>query len=142
VGIGLEYASDVYVDNNTVVVQTYWAPMEYRFEGSSSLVFRNNLVNRPIQRRDHAPRAVQLNNLEHIEPSWFRDLNTGDLRLTAAAKPAVDHGITLDDFRDDVDGRPRPRGAGWDIGACEFDQGGRQRFDPTTGFGASASPLR
>ena len=121
VGIGLEYASDVRVDNNTVVVEKYWAPMEYRFAGSSNLVFRNNLVSRPIQRRDDAPQAVQLNNLERVEPSWFRDLNAGNLRLTAGAKPAVDHGAALDDFRDDVDGRSRPRGAGWDIGASEFD---------------------
>ena len=55
VGIGLEYAANVRVDNNTVVVQKYWAPMEYRFAGSSNLVFRNNLASRPIQRRDNAP---------------------------------------------------------------------------------------
>ena len=35
VGIGLESASDVRVDNNTVVIQKYWAPMEYRFAGSA-----------------------------------------------------------------------------------------------------------
>ena len=84
-------------------------------------MFRNNLVSRPIQRRDDAPQAVQLNNLERVEPSWFRDLDAGNLRLTAGAKPAVDHGTALSDFRDDVDGRSRPRGAGWDIGASEFD---------------------
>ncbi len=120
VGIGLEYAGNVRVDNNTVVVQKYWAPMEYRFAGSSNLVFRNNLVSGPIQRRDNAPRAVQANNLEHVEATWFQDFAAGDLRLTAAAAPAINAGQALDDFRDDVDGRPRPQGAGWDIGACEF----------------------
>jgi hypothetical protein len=121
VGIGLESASDVRVDNNTVVVQKYWAPMEYRFAASTNLVFRNNLVNRPIQRRDDAPRAAQVTNVEHVESTWFRDQNAGDLRLTAAAKAAIDHGTALEDFRDDVDGRSRPRGAGWDIGASEYD---------------------
>ena len=82
VGIGLEHASDVQVDNNTVVIPSYWAPMEYRFAGSSNLVFRNNLVNRPIQRRDDAPLASRTNNLERVQASWFRDLAAGDLRLT------------------------------------------------------------
>ena len=121
VGIGLEHASDVRVDNNTVVVRRYWAPMEYRFAGSSNVVFRNNLVSGPLQRRDDAPRAVQINNLEQVEPSWFQDPSAGDLRLTAAAKPAIDHGTALDDFADDVDGRSRPLGTGWDIGASEYN---------------------
>jgi hypothetical protein len=125
VGIGLEHASDVQVDNNTVVVQRYWAPIEYRFAGSSNLVFRNNLVNGPIQRRDQAPTAVITSNLEHVETSWFRDLAGGDLRLTAAATAAIDTGQTLEGFRDDVDGRPRPQGSGWDIGACEFSRSSR-----------------
>lgn len=120
VGIGLEYAANVRVDNNTVVVRNYWAPMEYRFAGSSNVVFRNNLVSAPIQRRDDAPLAPRTNNLERIEASWFRDFAAGDLRLTAAATPALHAGQALDDFRDDVDGRPRPQGAGWDVGASEF----------------------
>jgi hypothetical protein len=120
VGIGLEHASDAQVDNNTVVVQNYWAPMEYRFAGCSNLVFRNNLVNRPIQRRDEAPLAKQANNLERVDASWFRDFTAGDLRLTAAATPAIDAGQALEGFHDDVDGQPRPRGPAWDIGAWEI----------------------
>jgi hypothetical protein len=120
VGIGLEYASDVRVDNNTVVVQNYWAPIEYRFAGSSNLVFRNNLANRPIQRRDDAPLAPQTNNLDRVEASWFRDFAKGDLRLTTAATPAIDAGQELEGFHDDVDGQPRPQGSGWDIGAHEL----------------------
>jgi len=120
VGIGLEHASDVQVDNNTVVVQNYWAPMEYRFAGSSNLVFRNNVVNRPIQRRDDAPPAPSSNNLDRVEASWFRDFATGDLRLTAAATPAIDTGQALEASHDDVDGQARPQGSGWDIGAHEL----------------------
>ena len=120
VGIGLEHASGVQVDNNAVVIQRYWGPIEYRFAGSSNLVFRNNLVNRPIQRRDDAPQAPGSNNLDRVEAPWFRDFATGDLRLTAAATPAIDAGQTLESFHDDVDGRPRPQGSGWDIGASEF----------------------
>ncbi len=119
VGIGLEHASGVAIDNNTVVVQNYWAPIEYRFAGSSNVAFRNNLVNRPIQRRDDAPPAPMTNNLDRAEASWFRDFAKGDLRLTAAATPAVDAGLALEAFHDDVDGQPRPQGAGWEIGASE-----------------------
>lgn len=132
VGIGLEYASNVHVDNNTVVVQKYWAPMEYRFAGSSNVLFRNNLVSAPIQRRDGAPAALQVNNLERMEASWFRNLAAGDLRLTAAAKPAIDAGTELEEVRDDVDGRRRPRGSGWDIGASEFE--------PATSTGKAPPP--
>jgi hypothetical protein len=120
VGIGLEHASGVQVDNNTVVVRLYWAPIEYRFAGSTHVMFQNNLVNGPIQKRDGAPQAVRVNNLEQIDPTWFQDLNTGDLRLTTAAKTAIDQAIPLDTFHDDIDGQSRPQGLQWDIGACEF----------------------
>jgi hypothetical protein len=120
VGIGLEYAANVQVDNNTVVVKKYWAPMEYRFAGSSNLVFRNNLLSGPIQPRNDVPPARKASNLEHIEAAWFRDLATGDLRLTPAAKAVIDAAQPLDDFHNDVDAAPRPQGSGWDIGASEF----------------------
>ncbi len=128
VGIGLEHASDVLVDNNTVVVAGYWAPIEYRFAGSSNLVFRNNLVNRPLRLRDQAPPARLDHNLERVEAAWFRDFAAGDLRLSAAATPAIDAGVALTDFTEDADRRPRPQGAGWDVGAYEF--------------GAATSPTR
>lgn len=120
VGIGLEHASDVQVDNNTVVIPSYWAPMEYRFAGSSNLIFRNNLVNRPIQRRDDAPLASRTNNLERVQASWFRDLASGDLRLTAAASPAIDAGMTLAGFQVDSHDTQRPQGSAWDVGASEL----------------------
>jgi len=120
VGIGLEHATGVQVDNNTVVVPTYWAPMEYRFRGSTNLVFRNNLVNRSIQRRDDAPLAPWTNNLERAETSWFRNLAEGDLRLTATATSVIDSGKSLDAFRDDAYRQPRPQGSAWDVGASEF----------------------
>ncbi len=126
VGIGLEFASNVQVDKNTVVIEKYWAPIEYRFTGSSNLVFRNNLVNRTIQRRDAAPEAAKTNNIERIEPAWFRDLSAGDLRLTPAAKAVIAVGQPLPAFRDDVDGNPRPGDAAWSIGASQ---------------GSSASPI-
>src|SRR5690606_30890006 len=118
--IGLEHASDVRIDNNTVVIESYWAPIEYRFSGSSNLVFRNNLVNRPIRLRDDAPPATMSHNLERVEASWFRDLANGDLRLTTVAGPAIDAAETLKEFNDDAYQRARPQGLAWDIGAYEL----------------------
>lgn len=120
VGIGLEHASGVRVDHNTVVIRGYWAPIEYRFAGSSNLVFRNNLVNLPIRRRDGAPEAAATINLERIEAGWFRGLEEGDLRLTAGAGPAIDAAQPLPEVRDDAYGAPRPLGAAPDLGACEY----------------------
>jgi hypothetical protein len=122
VGIGLEFASDVEVDNNTVVIEKYWAPIEYRFKGSTNAVFRNNLVNRPIQRRDDAPPARLSQNLERVEASWFRDLATGDLHLTTNAIPARKAGGALPGFREDLDGDARPERGPWDVGADQLVQ--------------------
>lgn len=119
VGIGLENADDVHVDNNTVYIPSYWAPMEFRFAGSSNLVFRNNLVNRPIQNRDGAPTPQWTANLESAQADWFVDASAGDLRLSAGAA-AIDLGAPLPEFSDDVDGARRPVLGGWDAGAHEF----------------------
>lgn len=123
VGIGLEHASGVSVENNTVVVQNYWAPVEYRFAGCSNVVFRNNLVNRPIQRRDNAPPALQENNLERMESSWFRNAGTGDLRLTDSARAALGVGAVLVDSLIAANAVARSREAGWDVGAIEVRPG-------------------
>ena len=120
VGIGLEAADGVRVENNTVVVQGYWAPVEYRFPASTNLVFRNNLVNGPITQRDGAPAANRERNLQRIESGWFRDLPAGDLHLTRTATAAIDQALELEGFAEDLDADPRPRQAGWDIGADEF----------------------
>lgn len=120
VGIGLEHADHVLVDNNTVYIETYWAPIEYRFDKSTDLTFRNNLVNRSIRARDNAPLATTSNNLENCTTSWFRDLAAGDLHVVPGVSEVIDKGIAIPDFGNDIDGDARPQGAGWDIGADEF----------------------
>lgn len=119
VGIGLEHASDVAVDHNTVLVRSYWGPIEYRFAGSSNVVFRNNLVNRPIQRRDEAPPAAASGNLERVEDAWFVEAAAGNLRLAPAATPVRDRAQPVPGVTVDIDGRSRPQGAASDIGAHE-----------------------
>jgi glyoxylase-like metal-dependent hydrolase (beta-lactamase superfamily II) len=66
VGIGLESASNVEIENNLVLIQKYWAPVEYRFRGSSNLVIRGNIVSGPIETRDHPPPARRDDNLECV----------------------------------------------------------------------------
>lgn len=120
VGIGLESACSVKVDNNTVVVP-YWAPIEYRFSGSSNLVFRNNLVSGNITARDGAPVAARSNNQQSVQTWWFRDPAHADLRIKPGVASVIDKGCAILDFADDIDGDRRPSGAGWDIGADEYD---------------------
>jgi hypothetical protein len=38
--------------------------------------------------------------------------------------PLIDHGIVIQDVKQDYDGVSRPKGAGYDIGAFEFDNAG------------------
>ncbi len=120
VGIGLEYASDVRVDNNTVHVP-YWAPIEYRFAGSSNLVFRNNLANGAITARDGAPAPVRSNNVQNAQAAWYRNASAGDLHLLPGAAAAIGQGVPVSGFADDIDGEGRPAGPQWDVGADEYD---------------------
>ena len=120
VGIGLEHADHVQVDNNTVFILSYWAPMEYRFSGSSDLLFRNNLVNSPIRGRDGAPPPQMSHNIEVLVSAWLRDPAAGDLHLTAAATPAIDSAASLGTFTTDLDGDSRPQLGAWDVGGDEY----------------------
>jgi len=121
VGIGLENADHVVIEHNTVHIAAYWAPIEYRFEGGSDLVFRNNLVNSPIRQRDDAPTAMMEGNLEVIQEAWFRDMDRGDLHLLPGATPALDKAVPLPGVDLDIDQEHRPVGEGSDVGADEYD---------------------
>jgi len=43
-----------------------------------------------------------------------------DLHLTSTATAAIDRGASVSNVTDDFDGRPRPAGSAYDIGADEF----------------------
>jgi hypothetical protein len=120
VGIGLEHANNVRVDNNTVYIPTYWAPVEYRFDSTRDVMFRNNLVNKPIQLRSGAPPALMSSNVEKAQASWFRNIAEGDLHLMPTAAEAINGGVSLDAFQDDIESDARPALDAWDVGADEY----------------------
>lgn len=121
VSIGLEYASGVWVDNNSVYNATYWAPIEYRFTGGPTMIYRNNLVNHAIAQRDSAPAAILSNNVENAQFSWFKDPANGDLHLLPGVSQVLDQGCAIAQFSTDIDNATRPQQGAWDIGADEYD---------------------
>jgi hypothetical protein len=120
VGIAVEAASETVVDHNTVWVVGYPSSIEYRFPSSTKISIRNNLTNGIIRRRDGAPIARLAGNLPSYPGQGFRNLETGDLRLTAAAIAAIDKGVSISGLSDDVEGEDRQAGGRPDIGADEF----------------------
>jgi hypothetical protein len=120
VGIHVADSPETQVLNNTVVLSgTYPFAIEYRYPSSARLTLANNLVDGTLERRDGATATVR-NNVTGVTAAMFVDITTGDLHLAAGATAAIDTGSTEMNVPDDVDGRPRPRGAAYDVGADEF----------------------
>jgi hypothetical protein len=119
VGIHIADSPGTRVLNNTVFLSgTYATPIEYRFSGTREIVIRNNLVDGAIAARDGAAGIVS-DNVTTAAAGWFRDVATGDLRLTGLAVAAIDRGVALRDVTDDWAGISRPQGRGYDVGAFE-----------------------
>jgi len=131
VGITVNYARDVEISHNTVILNgTFpWGAIEYRF-GSTSATIRNNLTDAPIWERNGATAAVG-GNVTAAEPGWFVDPGAGDLHLTATAGAAIDVATPLPVVTDDFDGHFRPVGAAADAGADEYGSSGPT---PPSGF--------
>ena len=146
-GIHVADSPDTQILNNTVFLSgTYPAPIEYRYPSAARLMLINNLLDGRIAPRDGATATVR-NNITGVEASLFVDGIAGDLHLGASASSAIDTGLAVVDVADDIDGRPRPVGAAYDIGADEFEPatlpaspvtpapvrpGGGQVLDPVT----------
>jgi hypothetical protein len=131
IGISVNYARDVEISHNTVILNgTFpWGAIEYRF-GSTTATISNNLTDAPIWQRNGAS-ATESGNLTTSSLSWFVDPGTADLHLTAAATAVIDSAITIGDVGDDFDGHFRPVGDGADIGADEYGSNGTA---PPSGF--------
>ena len=75
--------------------------------------------------------TTQSNNLTS-DPK-FADVTKYNFRLVSGS-PAIDKGATISAVKNDFDGRPRPQGASFDIGAFEFNatSGGSQPIPSPT----------
>ncbi|WP_169733978.1 right-handed parallel beta-helix repeat-containing protein, partial [Crossiella equi] len=85
------------------------------FEGSN--VLRNNIFDRDVRHPDFA--------VDHnfTGDPGFVDPGAGDFHLTPAAVRAIDQGSAVGAPAFDADNRPRPAGAGVDLGAYEVRRG-------------------
>ena len=120
-GIHVADSPDTQILNNTILLSgTYPAPIEYRYPGAARLLLINNLLDGRIAPRDGATATVR-NNLTSAAAGWFVDGRAGDLHLAPSAAAAIDAGLMVIDVPDDIDGRPRPLGAAYDVGADEFE---------------------
>jgi hypothetical protein len=120
VGIIVSDSPGTQVLNNTVIVSgTYATPIEYRFETSTGILLANNLLDGPIGRRNGAT-GIERGNYTGATASMFVNAAAGDLHLVETAHAAIDRGVAVQNVSDDWDARPRPRGAGYDIGASEY----------------------
>ena len=104
-----------------VVHNTLWGngftPDVRRF--ASGLVYRNNILDRPLNLRDGTGASVGGNLVlaAPTEAGLFVAAAQGDLHLRATARRAINRVRAL--VSNDLDGQPRPRGRLADIGADE-----------------------
>jgi hypothetical protein len=112
--------------------------IEFRF-GTTGGEARNNLADAPIGSRDSATFA-QSGNYLTATPAMFVNPASADLHLldtTATRANAIDRGVALPAVTNDIDGQPRPAGAGYDIGADEYTPNTQP---PAGSLGADTTP--
>jgi hypothetical protein len=145
VGIELESAVGTEVYNNTVYQEHgYPTAISVRFAVSSVYV-ANNLLRTAgggpvIWKRDGAT-LTQEANVTAAQAGWFVDLAAGNLRLSGAIASVIDQGVAVIGLVDDFDGRPRPQGAGPDVGAFEYGAGSGSAVRPSS-WGALKAKYR
>jgi hypothetical protein len=107
------------IDHNTVLLNSNESyAVEFRFATTTNGAARNNLADVPLHLRDGATAALGT-NLLNAAAAWFTDPAAADLHLLPSATAAIDRATALASVTDDIDGEPRPQGAGADFGADE-----------------------
>ncbi|NND31152.1 MAG: T9SS type A sorting domain-containing protein [Saprospiraceae bacterium] len=120
VGIGLEYAPNVKIYNNTVITENYSNAIEYRFAGTSNVHVANNLTKGIITDRSSGSSGTIESNVEISTLHMFADSTNHDYHLTGQFTGIVDAGISLVEIISDVDCEIRPVNDVIDIGADEY----------------------
>jgi len=117
-GISIEEARGTEILHNSVASTTAPAASSIEWRFSNTLVHAaNNLVSHLLWTRDGAVVTIE-SNIESAPLSWFEDVPTGDLHLTALASTPVDGAVDLGGLCDtDLDGDLR--GNQPDVGADE-----------------------
>ncbi len=120
IGITVNYAKDVKIYHNTVILNgTFpWGAIEYRFLATTADI-RYNLSDAPIWERDNAS-ANLVGNLVNAQAGWFADMANGNLHLSAGAVAAIDQALPLPEVALDFDGELRSTGGNPDVGADEI----------------------
>jgi hypothetical protein len=113
-------AADARIYNNTV----YDSGTAVYIEVPDAVVQNNILYLNVVAIDDHGAGTVKTHNLSGTDPA-FVDAAGGDFRLSPGS-PAIDAGTDLSaaGVTTDFEGTPRPQGAGYDIGADEYQTGG------------------
>jgi hypothetical protein len=79
----------------------------------------DDLLDGPVRARDRA-RGSRAGNFTRATATLFVNPTAGDLHLTASATVVIDRGVPVTNLTDDWDGKARPIGSGYDIGADEY----------------------
>lgn len=111
--------------------------IEMRFNTGGGEV-RNNLADAPLGSRDGASFS-QSGNLLTATATLFLNPGAGDLHVKSTAPAVIDQAPALAGVTNDIDGDPRPSGAGYDIGADEFSAGDTP--PPAAPTGLTATPI-
>jgi parallel beta-helix repeat protein len=124
-GIQIAYngASNTQMYNNTIYNNTGGTSCIYNNSSASGTIIRNNICyqnNGGIVIEGGSSGVQQSNNLTS-DPLFVNAANA-DFHLQVGSQ-AVDKGVTISTVINDSDGKPRPQGAAFDIGAYEYRQG-------------------
>jgi hypothetical protein len=119
--ISLLDSPDTFVVHNTVLLSgTSPIAIDYAHPDTRGAYIVNNLVDGRIASRDGAS-ALTDSNITTAAASWFVAPAKSDLRLRSdTGRAAIDEGMLTPYAPTDAAGKPRPKGAGVDVGAHEY----------------------